>query len=269
MLKNRRVNKLLFKKAAFPMVDMMPLLKEWFDTSPGIELLKQEQQCLDEHLPFLFGYHLLQFGVQDHVPLFTSSKVGHKFIVSPRAGNQVGAIVDEDLIPFTTESLDVVLLHHLLEYSQQPHQVLNEMARTVVPSGHIIIVGMNPYSFIGIWSLLGRFRGKTVWNNRLLAMPRVVDWLTLLGFRLQSVHYGYYKPPLVKRCMKPCTLMERLLRFCQLPLGGFYIVIAKKEVSTITPIKTKRFRNAQSIIPIMEPSLYTPPNDKNISKQHD
>ncbi len=262
MKKTRRVKKLLFKKAAYPLVEMIPLLEQWFDSEFGKELLKQEQQLIDESLETLFGYHLMQISVSRRVKLFEGSKIGHRFILNPLPGFDVAGIVDEEQLPIANESIDVALLHHTLEYTQRPHQLLKEAARTVVPSGYILIAAINPFGFMGLWSIFGRFRGKTLWNNRLLALPRLADWLTLLGFTVQSVHYGCYKLPINRSCVQKTSWIERFLHYLQLPFGGFYLVLAKKEVSTLTPVKQKWLRSTSPMIPMMEPSLYTPKPDK-------
>lgn len=262
MNKHRRVKKLLFKKAAYPLQDMIPLLEEWFETDFGKALLKQEQQLIDECLENLFGYHLMQLSCSRRLRLFDASKIGHRFALNPLPGYAVSGIVDEEQLPIATESIDVALLHHTLEYTQRPHQLLTEAARAVVPSGYILIVAINPFSFMGLWSLFGRFRGKTQWNNRLLALPRLADWLTLLGFTVQSVHYGFYQLPLNRQGARTISWLEKVLRYLQLPFGGFYTVLARKEVSTLTPVKTRWHRSTASMIPMMEPSLYTPKPDK-------
>lgn len=266
MKKTRRVKKLLFKKAAYPLVEMIPLLERWFDSEFGKELLRQEQQLVDESLETLFGYHLMQLSVSRQVRLFDGSKIGHRFVLNPLPGFDVAGIVDEEQLPIATEAIDVALLHHTLEYTQRPHQLLTDAARTVVPSGYIVILALNPFSFMGLWSIFGRFRRKSPWNNRLLALPRLADWLTLLGFSIQSVHYGFYKLPLNRPCVKKPSWLERLLNYLQLPFGGFYLVLAKKEVSTITPIKPKWHRGNATMIPMMEPSLYTPKPDQTTNK---
>ena len=258
MYQTRRVKRLLFKRAAFPLEEMIPLLEDFFDTSVGQELLKQQQHLIDDNIETLFGYHLMQLGVTRQIDLYENSKVGHRFMLGPLRGENIVGVVDEEQLPIATEAIDVAILHHVLDYTQRPHQLLNEVARTIVPSGYMMVIGMNPFSFLGLWSLIGRFRRKNVWNNRLLALPRLADWLTLLGFSLESVQYGFYRVPLKKRKGGDCSWFEKMLNHFQWPFGGFYLVLAKKEVSTLTPIRPKRFRPAQSMIPVMEPSLYTP-----------
>lgn len=263
---SRRLKRLSFKRAAYPMAEMIPLLEQWLESGVGSEMLQQQQCLLDETLETLFGYHLMQLSVSRQACLFGQSKVGHRFMLGPLAGNGIAGIIDEEQLPVATESIDVAILHHVLDYSQCPHQLLNEAARTVVPSGYVVVVAMNPFSLLGIWSLFGRLRRRNVWNNRLLALPRLVDWLTLLGFSLQSVQYGFYHLPLERSCGGNNSWFQRLLNHFQLPFGGFYLVLAKKEVSTLTPVRPRRFRHAHGIIPVMEPSLYTPKPDNQAAR---
>lgn len=263
MKKNKLAEKLLLRKTQFPFAQMMPKVEQLFRSSAGKELLQQQQMITDDILSTMFGYHLMQISACRDISLYENSKIQHRFSIGPLKGGNVAGIVDEEQLPIETESIDVVLLHHTMEYSQHPHQLLKEASRAILPSGYMVIVAFNPFSLVGLWSLVGRLRANSVWKNHLLSVPKLVDWLMLMDLKVQSVHYGYYKPPVssnnfTKRFVK----LERLLNFLQLPFGGFYVLVAKKEVSIITPIKPKWRRSAQPIIPIMEPSLYTHQDNK-------
>lgn len=262
MKKNRIAEKLLRRRTKYPLAEMIPRVEQWFSTSAGKELLERQQEVLDEILGTLFGYHLLQVSASRNLLSPRKSKIRHQFSIGPLSGAGIAGIADEEQLPIETESVDVVLLHHTMEYSQHPHQLLKEISRVVVPSGHVVIISFNPISLMGLWSLIGRLIPQSVWNNHLLSITRLADWLVLMDFKVQSVQYGYYKPPISNKFVNKVSGIGRLLCHFQIPCGGFYVLVAKKEVRSITPVRFKWRRAHKSIIPIMEPSLYTHQDNK-------
>ena len=79
------------------------------------------------------------------VRLFDASAVRHKFQLARLAGaSGIGALSDPEQLPIESESIDVALLHHVLEYSASPHALLRESARVVVPHGSVIVIGFAP-----------------------------------------------------------------------------------------------------------------------------
>ena len=61
-----------------------------------------------------------------------------------------------DFLPIETNSIDLVLLPHILEFSSNPHQILREVQRVLMPEGHVIVCGFNPRSLWGVRGLFGR-----------------------------------------------------------------------------------------------------------------
>lgn len=253
MKKNQLAKKLLRPRAVYPLAEMMPDIEQWFQTGAGKLMLQQQKKLLDELLPTVFGYHLMQMSVTRHSCLYDNSKIRHCFSMGPLPGGDVAGLCNEQLA-LENESIDVAILHHMMEYSQQPHLLLREASRVIVPSGQLVIISFNPYSLMGLWSIAHRLRGWGVWQNHLLSIRRLADWLTFMDFTVQSVQYGYYQPPL--NGLSSFRAVEERLNHWQLPFGGFYMLVAKKEISRLTPVKTRRIMPSKSIIPVMEPSLY-------------
>lgn len=53
-------------------------------------------------------------------------------------------------LPFAPQSLDLLVLPHALEASPDPHAVLREAERVLVPEGRVVIIGFNPLSAWGV-----------------------------------------------------------------------------------------------------------------------
>lgn len=208
-------------------------LPRWYQSRVGQAFLQQEQAVIDEFLPSLFGYHLLQLSVCDRLSLYEKSKIRHRFTFARNPKAAAHAITDERL-PLQSESVDVSLLHHVLECSDDPHYLLREVARITVPSGYVLITGFNARGV-----LAGRYLQQSISKQAVLPAPlslkRLKDWLEILDFSVQSVRYGYYRLPYPVLQNLPLWL-ENYLQRRFAPIGGFYCVLAKKEVSRLTPI---------------------------------
>jgi SAM-dependent methyltransferase len=82
-------------------------------------------------------------------------------------------------LPFATESIDTLILPHVLEFVADRHQVLREVARVLKPEGKLFVLGLNPWS---PHRLIQLTRRSSFWNARLIAGHHLLDWLSLLKF---------------------------------------------------------------------------------------
>lgn len=222
-----------------PLGQAMEAMKGWERTALGRALFKQQQQQLDELLNGLFGYHLLEMSSFDLPGLSAASRISHRFKVAPLAGLGGGALSELDNLPLPDESIDVVLLHHVLEYAPNPHQILREANRTLIARGHVIIVGFNPWSLQGGYKLLAQWIGAgSVWRRASLRPGRLKDWLHLLDCEPVSLQRGFYRLPVNHAgLLERFSFWERLSARLHSPLSGYYILLARKDRVGMTPIK--------------------------------
>lgn len=236
-------------------VDRNPdALRRWFAGSPGRFLVSQELACVEQLLPGLFGYYLVQVG---DIGSFTNSLTlspsrTHVLVDAYAAGaSPVARILAEpQRLPLATDTIDAVLLPHTLDFSTDPHQVLREAERILIPEGRVIILGFNPWSLWGIWRIVRRFKSTVSipWCGRFLTLRRVQDWLTLLGFDLEVIRYLMFSPPLKgPGIMSRLGFMETAGRRWWPVFGGVYLIQAVKRVSTLRPIEP-RWKKARSKI---------------------
>lgn len=224
-------------------------LEAWYATPLGELLAQAEQAALEEILPNLFGYHLLQVGCAGRSVL-DSSLILHKVVMV----NQHGAELEVPLLageaekmPIQTDTIDAVILYHALEFSHDPHQVLREAERILVPEGHIVILGFNPFSLWGLRRWLPYRRSAMPWCGRFLSLLRLRDWLALLGFEVLSTRPLFFRPPLQRRgIMSQLGRMESWGARWWSIFGAVDVVVARKKVSTLTPIKP-RWRPQRSL----------------------
>lgn len=211
-------------------------LRSWFESTLGAHVLAAEQAILNQLLPGLFGYDLLQLSLQSE-SLFGSSPIHHKVkmgIAQTDSGDFTGKATQ---LPFETDSMDVVLLHHLLEYYDSPQQILREAGRIALPSGHVVIIGFNPLSLWGAYRPIGQVRSLAPWCGRFIRPGRLMDWLTLLNFKIDRAQYTTYGLPVNGYSGTIPDYRQGLSRNANWPFGAVYVIVASKQVSRLTPIK--------------------------------
>ncbi|MCP8898525.1 methyltransferase domain-containing protein [Gilvimarinus xylanilyticus] len=212
-------------------------LSAWFDQPAGGALLERQQAQVARALSCLFGYHLCQLSVCKDVNLTADSRIPHKFALGPtaQAGGREAGCVDLTRLPLASESVDVMVLHHALDYSATPHQLLAEAARATIPRGHILMVGFNPWSPVGAWHGVRRLiGGGPLWRHHQLRLARLLDWCTVLGLEPVSVEYGGFWPGASK---KPGQVAESIGTAVRLPWGSYYVALVRKDVPGVIPIK--------------------------------
>lgn len=139
-------------------------------------------------------------------------------------------------LPFGDQSVDLLLLPHVLEFAEDPHQVLREADRILRPEGRLFVTGLNPLS---LWRarqsmperLGGRFMPREV---RFLGLPRLRDWVRLLSFEIESERYGCYRPASsAQTWLDRTAFMEELGdRFWPI-CGAVYLLSAVKRVRSM------------------------------------
>lgn len=237
-------------------------MSEWFDSPLGRRLLQVERRILERALSRRFGYHLLELGCAN-LRMHQSSPIGHKFAFSPVATPSCHqAAARAEAIPLASDTIDLVLLHHALDYSDNPHQLLREASRILIAGGHMVIVGFNPWS---IWGLRQKLQWPKYvpWTGDMLSPLRVADWLKLLDFQVEYTRYGVYALPFNSPgLIRYSSFLDGPAERLNWPTGGIYVISAKKQVLPLTPIQAtwKRFP-APVGIPVTEKvtGRYTPP----------
>jgi len=167
-------------------------LTDWFRTPLGQYLLEKERSYLDDVTPDIFGFHALQLGLPE-VDLLRESRIAHRMRSASSGEPDLYARCHE--LPLATQSIDLVVLPHVLEFAEEPHAILREVDRVMMPEGRLVIVGFNPWSLWGLRSALGFSRNEFPWNGRFVSLLRVKDWLALLGFDVNAGRLVGYAPP--------------------------------------------------------------------------
>lgn len=212
-------------------------LSEWLDSPQGRYLLAWEQACFDRRVADVFGYNALQVGLPEF-DFLASSRIARHFACASRGPAQV--INKTYALPFASSSLDLVILPHVLEFASHPHQVLREVERVLVSDGRVLISGFNPFSLWGMRRLLARSGSAYPWRGHYLSVPRLRDWLALLGFETAPADYGCYRPAVAgSDWLERWRFMDRMGARWWPVCGGAYVLQAVKRVHGMRLITPK------------------------------
>jgi SAM-dependent methyltransferase len=249
-------------------VESMRELGGWSQTALGCALLSDQQEKMDEVVDCMFGYHLMTMGVFDTPNLCRKSKINHKFVLAPNDCGSNGLTLQDgtangvvqaafEQLPLAPESIDVAVLHHALDYAENPHQALREVVKSVIPRGYVVILGFNPWGAQGLWRLVLQWRGKGVWRRHSLRASRLEDWLRLLDCEPLRLERGFYRLPIDNPwLLEKFRFLEAPCRALRLPWGSYYLLVARKDVVGMTPIKTRwgSYRPAMGLV-VGKPSV--------------
>ncbi len=234
---------------------LLPAIREWFDTPIGQELLDIERKLLEQVLPTLFGYHLLQIGVDSRQPMFGSSPVPHRILLGPSLElgmDKRSIIARSDELPVQSDAIDLVLLHHALDFAENPHQTLREAARVLRPGGYLVSVSFNPASLWGIYRRLTR-RRQVPWLGHFIRHGRLQDWLSLLELTEVRSLSGCYGPPFEStRSRERGAWLRALVQRAPGQAGGVLVIVARKDIPGVTPLG-QRWRRRLISLPVIEP----------------
>lgn len=215
------------------------LPNSWLDLPNGGLIVKNIDQVLASWWPKFFGYHLLKLGALSGEIDSSSSPIKHQLTLTNQA-NAADIIAEVDDLPLLEHSVDVCVLSHALEFSLDPHHVVREANRVLIPNGYLVITGFNPFSLVGFNKFIPYRRKQTPWNERLFSPMRVKDWLHLMGFEIQLDHRFLHSSLSGQYSEGMFIAQWRKFAARYFPsLGSVYVIVAKKRVLPLTPIKAK------------------------------
>lgn len=217
-----------------PIID----LDQWLQLPAGRYVLDWEQAVFDRLTADIFGYHAVQIGLPQ-INTLRASRMPVRCLsgnMSLPAAAEFGLpLVLHDLteLPFETQSIDLLILPHVLEFAPEPHQILREVERVLIPEGRLIVSGFNRASLWGMRQFSGRMLNRHYLpkSGDFISLPRIKDWLKLLSMEIGAVEFGCYAPP--------CRSTAWLERFHFMEnsgarwwpyLGAVYMVQAVKRV---------------------------------------
>jgi SAM-dependent methyltransferase len=211
-------------------------VSEWLATPLGQYLAERERDYFDRAVADIFGYNAFQLGIPE-LDLLRSSRIPLRCRIAPEGDVDLRA--DFRDLAIASNSADLVLLPHVLEFAEHPHQILREVTRILMPEAHVVISGFNPFSLWGSRRFFHRGRDFP-WRGRFITLMRVKDWLALLGFEVIGGQMACYAPPSrQQKWLERFKFMEAAGDRWWPIAGGVYFLQAVKRVRGMRVIMPK------------------------------
>lgn len=203
-------------------------LAAWFTTPQGSYVLGWERAQFDSAVEDVFGFRAVQIGLPE-LDFLRQNRIPFRFSLALEPGASLAA--DPLQMPLASQSVDLLILPHVLEFHHNPHEVLREAERVLRPEGQVVISGFNPMSlWRGRQWFTARHAGMP-WEARFIGLFRLRDWLRVLGFELNGGNFGCYAPPFTQQLwLERFSFMEKAGSRWWPILGGVYVVRGIKRV---------------------------------------
>lgn len=215
---------------------------DWLQTPLGQAVLKNEQKGLKPFWKIVAGDSLVTLTTPVQACLAKEYTGNQKVVVSPDIpliGTHITDSIGNDSLSLLPDSIDVILLPHILEFAEDPYQVLRESDLILRPDGYMIIVGFNPVSSWGLRKLFS-FKQAVPWSGVFRWSHRIKDWLKLLNFEVIRCDHFFYRPPVANEKIFSCLkFLEYLGKYLFPFLGGIYIVVARKKTFYVKPLRSR------------------------------
>jgi len=219
-------------------------LNLWYQSPLGQYLVSQIKSSLDGFLSTSFGYYALSVGCESlSDDVLQSCRVKHLYKMGQGEQN-LDVRITSAILPIASDSTDLVVLMHALSQSSDPHGILREVNRVLIPDGKLIIIDFNPASLWGLRHLFQSWLDDAPWAGHYYTARRLKDWTRLLGFE-QLHHYrcAYVLPlnypGLIQHSRILSKFSERWLSFS----AAINVLVFEKNTIPLTPVKNRWVKN--------------------------
>lgn len=242
----------------------------WLGSEAGKELMAAEARALERSLETMFGYHILQLGGSRDASLIESSPIGHKIYfngVESGSDPSRSAFAALEALPLQTASIDVVVIHHALEFSADSRAVLREAVRVLRPGGQLLLYGFQPWSAWGVKRAVSRVLcamqsvpASAPWCGRFRSAGRLADWLALLEIQVQCstdlVHGLPLEGDWVRAKLGPLSAAaERWGVRLASPFGSVVLLQGSKQSRPVNPLPLEWARPLKGPLATPAPTL--------------
>lgn len=213
--------------------------RSWSELPAGKDLKHIVEASLEDVSRKMFGYHLVKIGDLSNQVDMPNCPIKHVINVSDRENGNTGIVAQSHELPLLENSVDAVVLAHELDFAQDPHQILREVDRILMPNGYVAIVGFSPVSVAGLLKYLPVNPKQILHDARFFTSTRIKDWLHLLGFEVIEHHNLLFSELFFERRINPFGRWQVWCRKYLPIFSSMYMIVAKKRVLPLSLIKAR------------------------------
>ena len=165
-------------------------LFSFYETPQGKLLQDQETKFLARSISVSCKQTILQIGgVGWENEIVDCSLYKNYLIVDAKGRGYKGALnicAKSNRLPIQSESVDLVLIPHLLEFDENRFQTMREIERVLKPESDVIFLNFNS---LNVWvrlQSLWDFKLSNSLSSHFISRSRLMDWLKLLDFEIKT-----------------------------------------------------------------------------------
>lgn len=224
--------------------ELLRQLNLWWSSTLGQLVLQVEMEKLIKVFPSIFGYHILLLGTVAQFKMIEYSVIPYQSVINPfHKDNSLTKTITAswDMLPIASNSVDLVVLPHTLDFSDHPTAVLQEACRVLIPEGRLLLFGFNPYSLWRVKSFLSLDKKAKPVNCEFKNVGFIKKELRSQGFELLDQDYFLFQPPMKNiRMMEKLGFLNKISRFGLKGLSGIYFIEAQKKLRGVTAVHIGR-----------------------------
>lgn len=226
------------------------MIAQWYQRAPGRELFQAEKDLLARILSGSTGHCFLHWTNHDRYQLESILNFEQHIYLSAEQDFPLfvrGVQVDPYALPFLSESMDIILFPHLLEFIPDPFALIREAYRILRPGGVMVIMNFNPMSFFGIGELTHK-RDQFPWNGKLISAIYLRYFLPRLGLHVIQYKTDFFRPLLSNsKKLDQYLPLETIGQLCWPFLGAVYIMVVQKEGEELVMAKSNSYVQSQRL----------------------
>ena len=245
------------------MATFLQQLDTWYRTELGYELFRLEadaaRQCVDGYR----GEYLLQLGSYSDVPLVKNTSMTRYIHYSSEQTSRLpgpsicGSFAELALQP---NSLDMIIVHHVLEFIEQPEQLLSQLYDTLAPQGRLLLFTFNACSLWGLKRLCQRVQTPP-WQGHFYTPWRLKKLLTHQQLSCKKQLTLFFRPPFATMQRLKWSLMLEVMG----PIlwgnhGAVNLLVAEKNRLFILPVDQRLTCKTTSYGAVPQPTTCVAPS---------
>lgn len=160
----------------------------WYQTPRGKLLQQLEAEYLQRSITVSCQQTILQIGGLNWENEFIDCSLYKNFTVLDAKGmgcdKSMKIRAKSYNLPLQSNSVDMIIVPHLLEFDAKRFQTIREVERVLKPEGMLIVLNFNPWS---LWVRYQYFWDKKMadtWGGHFIPRSRILDWLKVLNFEV-------------------------------------------------------------------------------------
>jgi SAM-dependent methyltransferase len=160
----------------------------WYQTPRGKLLQQLEADYLQRSIPVSCQQIVLQIGGLGWENDFIDCSLYKNYTVldAKNVGcNEARKIQAKSYnLPLKSESVDMIIVPHLLEFDANRFQTIREVERVLKPEGIVLVLNFNPWSIWVRYQYVWDKKMADTWRGQFISRSRILDWLKVLNFEV-------------------------------------------------------------------------------------